>query len=246
MEDPTTIALNLTFFGTLGVAFVMFIGLFLVFVATLVIAGLGRLVGVLVMFLFGRRPAAAAGVRTLRPLKVAAGQAAAGQGTTYDGATGLAPAPEAPADAPRRTLNLWKFLGLGAPGTKQRAVAEQRPAAGHPRREPHILSEDWAAAVAQADARAEARAKAEAAPEVKVTVRDLPSPDAPVEEVSAVAPLVESATDQHAIVNAIPRAFEKPPGPGRMAMLDTGSLVSLAGHPGALKGTLPVERRRAG
>ena len=30
MEDPTTIALNLTFFGTLGVAFVMFLGLFIV------------------------------------------------------------------------------------------------------------------------------------------------------------------------------------------------------------------------
>ena len=43
MEDPTTIALNLTFFGTLAVALVMFFGLFLVFVATLVIAGLGRL-----------------------------------------------------------------------------------------------------------------------------------------------------------------------------------------------------------
>ena len=46
MEDPTTIALNLTFFGTLGVAFVMFLGLFIVFVATLVIAGLGRLAAV--------------------------------------------------------------------------------------------------------------------------------------------------------------------------------------------------------
>lgn len=42
MEDPATIALNLTFFGTLGVAFVMFFGLFIVFVITLVLAGLGR------------------------------------------------------------------------------------------------------------------------------------------------------------------------------------------------------------
>ncbi|QCP00315.1 hypothetical protein FCN77_24685 [Arthrobacter sp. 24S4-2] len=240
MEDPTTIALNLTFFGTLGVAFVMFIGLFLVFVATLVIAGLGRLVGVLVMAPFGRRPPSAAGVRTLRPLK-----AAAGQDTAYDGATGLAPEPEASADAPRRTPGLKTFLAKGPLLTKGRAKTE-RPPLGLPHREPHILSEDWAAAVAQADARAEARARAEVAPEVKVTVRDLPSPDAPVEEVRAVAPLVESATDQHAIVNAIPRAFEKPPGPGRMAMLETGSLVSLAGHPAALKGTLPVERRRAG
>jgi predicted lipid-binding transport protein (Tim44 family) len=49
MEDPTTIALNLTFFGTLGVAFFMFLGLFLVFAATLVIAGIGRLAAVVVM-----------------------------------------------------------------------------------------------------------------------------------------------------------------------------------------------------
>ncbi|MHA7223265.1 hypothetical protein ACX80S_13200 [Arthrobacter sp. RHLT1-20] len=49
MEDPTTIALNLTFFATLVVAFVMFFGLFLVFAATLVIAGLGRLAAVMVM-----------------------------------------------------------------------------------------------------------------------------------------------------------------------------------------------------
>ncbi|XTR51099.1 hypothetical protein ACOM2C_11915 [Pseudarthrobacter sp. So.54] len=44
MGDPTTIALNLTFLGTLAVALVMFFGLFLVFVATLVIAGLGQAV----------------------------------------------------------------------------------------------------------------------------------------------------------------------------------------------------------
>jgi hypothetical protein len=53
VEDPTTIALNLTFFGTVGVAFVMFFGLFIVFVLTLVLAGLGRLVGVAVMALAG-------------------------------------------------------------------------------------------------------------------------------------------------------------------------------------------------
>ncbi|WP_211882262.1 hypothetical protein [Pseudarthrobacter albicanus] len=53
MEDPTTIALNLTFFGTLGVAFAMFFGLFIVFVLTLVLAGLGRLAAVTAMALAG-------------------------------------------------------------------------------------------------------------------------------------------------------------------------------------------------
>jgi hypothetical protein len=53
VEDPTTIALNLTFFGTLGVAFVMFVGLCIAFVLTLVLAGLGRLVAVTAMALAG-------------------------------------------------------------------------------------------------------------------------------------------------------------------------------------------------
>ena len=53
MEDPTTIALNLTFFGTLGVAFVMFLGLFMVFAATLVLAGIGRLAAVVVLGVAG-------------------------------------------------------------------------------------------------------------------------------------------------------------------------------------------------
>ena len=53
MEDPTTIALNLTFFGTLGVAFVMFFGLCIAFVLTLVLAGLGLGVAVAVMTLAG-------------------------------------------------------------------------------------------------------------------------------------------------------------------------------------------------
>ncbi|MDQ0079423.1 hypothetical protein [Arthrobacter oryzae] len=212
MEDPTTIALNLTFFGTLGVAFVMFVGLFLCFVATLIIAGLGRLVGVAVMAPFRRRP----------------------------GKPSEAPA-RAPR-APRRTFNLKTAWTAPSLKTKLEEAARKRAA----RREAPALAQDWAAAVARADARAAARARAAAAPEVKVTVRDLPSPDAPVEDVSAVAPLVESATDQHAAVRAIPRSFEKPPAPGRMAMLDTGSLVSLAGHPAALRGTLPTEQRRAG
>ena len=215
MEDPTTIALNLTFFGTLGVAFVMFIGLFLVFVATLLIAGLGRLVGVAVMALFGRRPGKTSGTET-------------------------------PARAPRRTFNLKTAGAPSSLRTKLRTAREEAAQKRAARKEAPALSEDWAAAVARADARAAARARAAAAPEVKVTVRDLPSPDAPVEEVRAVAPLVESATDQHATVRAIPRSFEKPPGPGPLAMLDTGSLVSLAGHPAALRGTLPAEQRRAG
>jgi hypothetical protein len=53
VEDPTTIALNLTFFGTLAVAFAMFLGLFGAFVLTLVIAGVGRLVAATAMAIAG-------------------------------------------------------------------------------------------------------------------------------------------------------------------------------------------------
>lgn len=70
MEDPTTIALHLTFFGTLGVAFIMFLGLFIVFAVTLVIAGIGRLAVVIVVALarvFSGRPAVTA--KTAKPVK---------------------------------------------------------------------------------------------------------------------------------------------------------------------------------
>jgi hypothetical protein len=76
MEDPTTIVLNLTFFGTLGVAFFMFFGLFLVFAVTLVIAGVGRLAAVVVLVVAGvfgvgpeARDAKARGAKPAEPEK---------------------------------------------------------------------------------------------------------------------------------------------------------------------------------
>ena len=73
MEDPTTIALNLTFFGTLGVAFLMFLGLFMVFAATLVIAGIGRLAAVVVLAVagvVGVGPEARNQARTAKPAPI--------------------------------------------------------------------------------------------------------------------------------------------------------------------------------
>jgi hypothetical protein len=68
VEDPTTIALNLTFFGTLGVAFAMFIGLFAVFVLTLVIAGVGRLAATIAFAVAqGLNRAAGAAAAAVRP-----------------------------------------------------------------------------------------------------------------------------------------------------------------------------------
>jgi hypothetical protein len=55
VEDPTTIAMNLTYFGTLVIGLVLFLGVFLAFVITLLIAGLGRLVAMAVTALFRGR-----------------------------------------------------------------------------------------------------------------------------------------------------------------------------------------------
>ena len=55
MENPDTLILNLTFLGTVGMAFLMFLVLFLLGVITLVLAGIGRLAAVTLMAVFGRR-----------------------------------------------------------------------------------------------------------------------------------------------------------------------------------------------
>src|SRR5215217_1241333 len=55
VENPDTLILNLTFLGTVGMAFLMFLVLFLLGVITLVLAGIGRLAAITLMALFGRR-----------------------------------------------------------------------------------------------------------------------------------------------------------------------------------------------
>jgi hypothetical protein len=100
-----------------------------------------------------------------------------------------------------------------------------------------------------------ARARA-AAPEVKVTVRNLPPPDVAAASVTEVAPLVESALRHDAVPTDTasskgatnkgetvrsalalsaqpPRPARKPAAPGHVTVLDTGSMTSLAQHPDA-------------
>ena len=136
---------------------------------------------------------------------------------------------------------------------------EHHPLLTAARREPPVLAEDWAAAVAEADARAVARARA-AAPEIKVSVRELPAPSVPAAKVEAVAPLVESALHQDIPVREdnplarthpgrgpmhrpgpAARSFTKPPAPAPLSPLDTGSLMSLSGHAKVLKAKLPAD-----
>ncbi|MDQ0681009.1 hypothetical protein QFZ30_004391 [Arthrobacter pascens] len=261
MGDSTTIALNLTFFGTLGLAFLMFFVLFLLVVATLVLAGVGRLVALMVMALFGRLPnndtvplvhlpAPAASAAPEPPAHLPAVSAPADP-TPDDGAAaasrtpaaaGVLKAVRAKAAASPRTPRDWGTLLKPAElGSRLRAAVGHHPMLTAARREPPVLARDWAAAVAEADARAMARARA-AAPEIKISVRDLPGPAVPAERLAAVAPLVESALHQDHPVRDVPRSFEKPPAAAPLSLLDTGSLVSLSGHAKVLKGKLPADR----
>jgi hypothetical protein len=263
VEDPTTIALNLTFFGTLGVAFLMFIGLCISVMLTLVIAGLGRLVALIVMALFGRLPRN----ETIEIVRLAADgsplPADAAVVPAKSKAKKSAKAPR-PVREPRAPID-WRKLRTRA-GLQE---ALHNTVAHHPlvtaaRPVPPVLAKDWADAVAAADARAVARARA-ATPEVKVTVRDLPPPDVAAASVKEVAPLVESALRQDAVKaepsspvpagagasgkgaatkgetvrSALalsaqpPRPARKPAVAGHVTVLDTGSMTSLAQHPDA-------------
>ncbi|MDQ0693530.1 hypothetical protein [Arthrobacter sp. W4I7] len=219
MEHPDTLILNLTFLGTVGMAFLMFLVLFLLGVITLVLAGIGRLTAVTLMALFGRRFR-----RGNHPPFRSGRQATA---TSDDGS----PASAAPGRPPRD----WRAALKPARLRKAlRTAVVHHPALAAARREPPVLAEDWASAVAEADARAMARARA-AAPEIKLSVRDLPDPHVPAEKVVEIAPLVESKLDdpRHA---RVARSFKKQELPQPLSPLDTGSLVSLSGPVQVLKG----------
>ena len=257
VEDPTTIALNLTFFGTLGVAFLMFIGLCISVMLTLVIAGLGRLVALIVMALFGRLPRN----ETIEIVRLAADGSPLPADAEVVPAKAKAKKAKAPGPVrePRAPID-WKKLRTRA-GLQEalRSAVVHHPLVTAARPVPPVLAKDWADAVAAADARAVARARA-ASPAVKVTVRDLPPPDVAAASVTEVAPLVESAlrhdavpaspasngatntsaTSKGEIVRSAlalsaqpPRPARKPAVAGHATVLDTGSMTSLAQHPDA-------------
>ncbi|WP_426228509.1 hypothetical protein [Pseudarthrobacter sp. DSP2-3-2b1] len=255
MGDSTTIALHLTFFGTLGLAFLMFLGLFLLVILTLVIAGVGRLAALFFMALFGRLPRN----ETLQLVSLSGAQAprasGAGSGAAPDSPhdDGPAPKPAKPARAgvlPALKPRDWRKAARSARNVlkpselrpRLQDAVEHHPLLTAARREPPVLAEDWADAVAKADARAMARARA-AAPEITISVRDLPDPGVPAEKVVAVAPLVESALHQDRPARDVPRSFKKPSAPAPLSPLDTGSVLSLSGHASILKAKLPADRR---
>lgn len=283
MEDPATIALNLTFFGTVFVAFLMFLGLFIAFIVMLVLAGVGRLLALAVMALFGRFPRneTIEVVRLPAPGQQPAGTPEAGQTTQAKERpakagpakqrTAKQPRPPRPVRAPRPPVD-WKAL-LTRAGLREalRSAVAHHPLLTAARPVPPVLARDWAEAVAAADARAVARARATA------PVLGIPVPEAPVAgvgEVVKVAPLVETALNEglhdggrapvvqvpprparvpgaaapagaatnsalkqaQSVSSSLPKTAElarpakKPANAGHMAILDTGSMVSLAQH----------------
>jgi hypothetical protein len=269
--DPTTLALNLTFFGTVFVAFVMSIGLFIIFTAMLLIAGAGRLTALIVMALFGRFPKndTIEVVRLSADGQIARGVPVAEPANSHpaEDRPGKARLPKSsstprPVRAPRPPLD-WKKL-LSRAGLKEalRLAVVHHPLLTAARPVPPVLAKDWADAVAAADARAVARARA-AAPTIDVPVRDVPVTG--TGEIVKVAPLVESALHRGArapLTQAPPlpshapgakgngkgakspqpaqsspataaqaaRPVKKPADAGHMAILDTGSMVSLSQH----------------
>ncbi|TQJ34368.1 hypothetical protein [Arthrobacter sp. SLBN-122] len=209
MENPDTLVLNLTFLGTVGVALMMFGVLFLLGVITLVLAGLGRLAAIILMALFGRVP----GKGKLARFAGSSAQPAQARKPLAAKAAALKP------DKLKESL---------------RTAVVRHPKLAAARPEPPVLAEDWASAVAEADKRAQARARA-AAPEIKLSVRDLPDPAVPADKVAEVAPLVESALHNHRPPHELPRSFKKPQPPHPVPPLDTGSLVSLTGKQQVLR-----------
>ena len=215
MENPDTLILNLTFLGTMGVAFLMFVVLFLLGVTTLVLAGLGRLVALVLMLVFGR-------LRRVESIRFGPSGQQDPAGTPDAGA----PAAGTPWRARAGLLRAGRITALRTAVVRHPLLSAAKTAA---KREPAVLSEGWAAAVSQADARAMAKARA-AAPNIKVSVRDLPDPELPAGKVDEVAPLVESALAAKTPAGSAPRSFQKPPA-APLSPLDTGSLMSLAGPP---------------
>ena len=220
MENPDTLILNLTFLGTMGVAFLMFLVLFLLGVITLILAGIGRLAAVALMAVFGRRPRK----ESLPLVRFREPGGSPQQGTASDGGADAAAVP-----AGGRTPRAWRSaLKPAHLKSTLRTAVEHHPKLTAARREPPVLAEDWASAVADADARAMAKAR-EARPDIKLSVRDLPDPRVPAEKVAEVAPLVESALDNSRPSREKPRSFKKPQVPHALAPLDTGSLLSMTG-----------------
>ncbi|WP_051423395.1 hypothetical protein [Arthrobacter sp. MA-N2] len=143
MEDPTTLGLNLTFFGTLGLALLMFLSLGILVAITLVLVGVAKLVSIILLAMVGIFPKRDVGPVTHlppRPRRAPALKAVFEEPTTAEPGT---PEP-----------------ALLVPGEPRPGIlAKEHPLVVAVKQDPPVMNSEWAAAVAEADARAAARAE---------------------------------------------------------------------------------------
>lgn len=187
MEDPTTLALNLTFFGTLGLASIMFLALGFLMVVTLVLAGVVKLLSIILLAMVGifpKRDTAPVVHLPPRPRRVPT-LVESGESTTAEAGSLGTVAPQKPRLGVLRTTRLvwsagwtafrnfpWKSLvnprtwpkpaqvkaGIAATAAAVATTqAKEHPFVVAVKPDPPVLNSQWAAAVAEADARAAAR-----------------------------------------------------------------------------------------
>ncbi len=203
MEDPTTLGLNLTFFGTLGVALLMSIALGLLIVVTLVLAGVAKLVWIILLAMVGifpkRRHAEPVVHLPPRPRRTPSPLADSEESATAEDLLDAGPlVPRKSRPGIIATVRLlwsavrnvpWKSLvnprtwprpaqvkaGITAAATTQ---AKEHPFVVAVKQDPLAMNSEWAAAVAEADARAAAR-EAERAQEAGASDTEPPASGEP-------------------------------------------------------------------
>ncbi|MBO1268296.1 hypothetical protein [Arthrobacter cavernae] len=166
MEDPATLILNLTFLGTVGLAGLMFLLLGFLAVITLVIAGIARLVSIVLLAMVGvfpkRDTVPIMHLPPERPTQVPEPHAV--------------PVAESPtADEPLPAAHAATVVSVPQRQHFFTSQGKHHPFVAALTHEPPVLNEKWAAAVAQADERAAARAKAAELPKIVVSVREVPA-----------------------------------------------------------------------
>ncbi|MDP9906960.1 hypothetical protein [Arthrobacter bambusae] len=209
MEDPTTLGLNLTFFGTLGLALLMSIGLGFLMVVTLVLAGVAKLVWIILLAMVGifpKRDAVPVVHLPPRPRRAPVPPSDSEEPTSADdGLLGAGPSvPREPRPGFAGTTKLlwsaswsavrnvpWKSLVNPRTWPKPAQIkdgiaatattqAKEHPFVVAIKQDPPVLNSQWAAAVAEADARAAAR-DAERAGEASASDPEPPASEEPAE-----------------------------------------------------------------
>jgi hypothetical protein len=197
VEDPTTLAINLTYLGTLGLAVLMFLGLGLIIIITLVVAGIGRLLSIVLLAMVGIFPK-----RETTPIVQLPPRPARVPVPVTEGGGGNSPAADSPLDdlAHLRTESTAQVQAPEAAALSGTSVSPaSKPAAPIPST-PAAPKRDLLGNVRRRLSGASAAVK-DGAWKAKVDPRNLPKP-------AEVKSAVEHLTAHHPIVVA---AAKEPP-----------------------------------